>query len=493
VRAAVEAALFGLVMLAGCARFQPQPLSPDKTAADLENRSLTNGALKTFLEKNLHREWTNWPAVQWDFDMLTLAAFYYNPSLDVARAEWNVAQAGIKTAGGRPNPALSLVPGYDTTHSTLSPWFPAVSFDLPIETAGKRGHRIAAANQLSKSARLNLATIAWKLRSELLSSLLEVTVAHQRMTLLQGQVSIQERIVSLLEQQAQAGAIAGSELASFRVALQKLRLDLADAQSRLAGARVSVAEAIGVPAGALGVPPSGGQRTEPPEGGTPKLSFDPLKNPVAAADLASAEVRRVALQSRPDILGALAEYAAAEANLQLEIAKQYPDVHLSPGYQYDQGDDKWSLGITFELPVLNQNQGPIAEAEARREEAAARFNALQAKVLAEIERAVAVFRVSEKNLAALQALAEAQAKQRDAVEAQFQAGAADQLELLNAQLEFTASELVRLDAQAKLRQAVGALEDAVQRPLIGAMLSAEKAPVRSEYQTTSATGKERNK
>jgi outer membrane protein TolC len=90
----------------------------------------------------LHRDLTNWPAASWDFDMLTLAAFYYHPDLAVARAQWNVAQAGIQTAGGRPNPTLSLVPGYDTTHNPgLSPWFPAVSFDVPIETAGKRGGR----------------------------------------------------------------------------------------------------------------------------------------------------------------------------------------------------------------------------------------------------------------------------------------------------------------------------------------------------------------
>jgi outer membrane protein TolC len=258
--------------------------------------------------------------------------------------------------------------------------------------------------------------------------------------------------VNLLEQQAQAGAVANSGLAAPRIALAKARLELADAQSQLADARVSVAEAVGVPTRAL-------------DGA--ELSFDPLKDSASAADLTSDQVRRVALRSRPDVLGALAEYAAAEANLQLEIAKQYPDVHISPGYQYDQGDNKWSIGITFELPVLNQNRGPIAEAEARRAEAAARFSALQAKVLVEIERAVAGLRVNESNLATLRALAEVQAKQRDAAEAQFQAGAADQLDLLNARLEFTTSELVRLEAQVKLQQAVGALEDAVYRPVSG--------------------------
>ena len=184
-----------------------------------------------------------------------------------------------------------------------------------------------------------------------------------------------------------------------------------------------------------------------------------------ADDLTSAEVRRAALQSRADILAALSDYAASEATLQLEIAKQYPDVHLSPGYQFDQGDNKWTLGITFDLPVLNQNQGPIAEAMARREEAAAKFNALQAKVLAEIENAVAAFRVSETNSALLDALAKEQIRQREAVEAQARAGAAERLDVVNSEVELAAGELAQLDGRVKLLQSVVALEDAVQRPI----------------------------
>ena len=459
----ILALFFAGMLIAGCARFEPKPISPAQTAAELEGRSLTNAALKAFLEKNLHRDLTNWPAASWDFDMLTLAAFYYHPDLAVARAQWNVAQAGIKTAGGRPNPTLSLVPGYDTTHHAgLSPWLPAVSFDLPVETAGKRGHRIAVAGQLTESARLNVATVAWKVRSDLRSSLLDLAAATQHEALLQKQISLQEEIVKLLDQQVRAGAIAGFETATPQIALQKLRLDFTVVQSQRAEARVRVAGAIGVPIAALGYPPSGGGAWLSPNAETMQLSFDPLNEPVASADLASAEVRRAALQNRADILGALADYAAAQATLQLEIAKQYPDVHLNPGYQFDQGDNKWSLGITFDLPILNQNQGPIAEAEARRAEAAAKFNALQAKVLAGIERAVEVFRVSEKNLATLRALAAIQAKRRKSVEAQFQAGAVERLDWLNAQAEFAASELVQLDVQVQVQQAFGDLEDVLQ-------------------------------
>src|SRR5262249_37648179 len=108
--------------LGGCARFHPQPLSPAQNAAQLESRSLTNQALKEFVETNSHRAFPTWPSDAWDFEALTWAAFYYHPSLEVARAEWAVARGGEKTAAQRPNPTLTVTPGYDTTTTVPSPW-----------------------------------------------------------------------------------------------------------------------------------------------------------------------------------------------------------------------------------------------------------------------------------------------------------------------------------------------------------------------------------
>lgn len=447
----IGVAVLAFPLVSGCIHYQPKPLAPTRTARNLQSRTLADAGLRAFIETNAPAQVKDWPAGKWDFDRLTLAAFYDHPSLDVARAQWHVAQAGVKTAGGRPNPTLIVTPGYNASAlSGVNPWFPAVNFDVPIETAGKRGKRITVAEHLSESTRLNIATKAWLVRSGVRSSLLNYVAVRRRAALLKEQVAAQEQIVKLLDQKAQVGDIAVSELAISRVALSKARLDLTEAQSQSVEARVNLAEAIGVSAKALD---------------EVEVSFDLRSDSDAVNRLTSDEIQQQALLSRTDILGALNEYAAAEATLRLEIAKQYPDVHLNPGYQFDQGEHKWSLGISVDLPVLNRNQGPIAEAEARREEAAARFNELQAKVLAEIERAVEVFRVSESNTVTLQSLSGDQEKRRASVEAQFKAGALEQLDFLNAQLESAVSQLVLLDGQVKLQQAVGALEDAVQRPL----------------------------
>jgi outer membrane protein TolC len=438
--------ILSTIVVSGCVRFEPKSISPSETMARLEDRGLTNEALKIFVQKQLGRDLPVWPTTYWDFEMLTLAAFFWHPGLEVARAQWGSARAGEKTAGQRPNPTLNVAPGYNSTTAMASPWLPLTSLDIPLETAGKRKHRQAHAASIAEAARVNVVTVAWQLRSSLRSHLLAYQASEEREKLLTKQIELQEQIVKAFEQQMKAGAVAGAELFPVRIGLIKLRLDLAEAERSRAEDKARLAEDLGVPLLAL-----------------KDIQFGPLTHTEQQiAGLALDQFRSTALQSRADILGSLAEYAAAQSALQLEIAKQYPDVHLQPGYQFDQGDNKWSLGLLVELPILNQNQGPIAEAKARRDEAAAKFVALQARVLAEIDRAAEVLRVTQRTVGTLRALAGAQAQRRDSVAAQLKAGSIDQLELLNAESEYVAAQLVQVDGQMRLEQAVGTLEDALQ-------------------------------
>jgi outer membrane protein TolC len=331
-----------------------------------------------------------------------------------------------------------------------SPWLTVVTLDVPIETAGKRSKRQAQAAHLSEAARLNIASVAWQVRSGIRSSLVDFIAAGEREAALTNQVALQEKILRRQQQQLEAGAIARSDLLAFRIALEKARLDLADAQRQRADARAKLGEAIGVPVRALN---------------NIRIEFDLNRGPESAKELTSAEIRRTALTSRADILQGLAEYAASQAALQLEIAKQYPDIHLQPGYEFDQGDSKWGIGFSVELPVLSRNQGPIAEAKAKREESAARFIALQAKVIADIDRATDVFKISEANLSASRDLADAQAKRTEVISEQVEAGETEQNELLNSEFETDTARVTQLDNQIKLQQAIGSLEDAIQRPI----------------------------
>jgi len=432
--------------LTGCAFYHPQPLSPEKTAAQLESRRLDDPDLRKILEFYAGHE-IEWPKKEWDLQDLTAAAFNFQPSLQVALAKMQLAGAAVKTAGQHENPSVTVTPEYNTTTAVPSPWGPSASIDVPIQTMGKRGKRIAAAQHAADSARYDYLAAEWKIASDVRARLLDLASAEQRLAILQKQSAAQEQIATLSEQQFQAGEISRTVLTTAQMAFHRTRLELSDARSKHGEARVRLAQAVGVSVAALDTI-------------TTKFDF----SQAAPETLTSVEARHIALLSRADILGALADYAETEDNLRLEIAKQYPDLHLSPGYQYDQGDNKWSVGLTLELPLLNQNQGPIAEAKMKRKLAAARFVELQSRVIADIDAALANYQAAEEQLKTAETLLTSSDSQHQFALAQGKAGAADALDVQNAELEFNSAGLAHLDSQAKFQAALGTLEDALQRP-----------------------------
>src|SRR5262249_6631752 len=151
----VAALVAGLVLAAtSCRRFVPAPLSPVDSASALESRSLADPELRAVFERVLSGGAPSWPIAQWELGTLTAAALYYHPSLEVARAQWRVAEAGIATAGALPNPTLSITPQYVANAAMGMPmWDITSALDWPIETAGKRGRRIERAQHAATAAR----------------------------------------------------------------------------------------------------------------------------------------------------------------------------------------------------------------------------------------------------------------------------------------------------------------------------------------------------
>jgi cobalt-zinc-cadmium efflux system outer membrane protein len=453
--------------LTGCAHFQSQPLSASGTSADFESRSLTNQDLRAFLETNR----VNLPGQHdsWDLKALTLVAFYYQPTLAEARAQLLAVQAARITAGGRPNPSVSVTPGYDSgIPGNPSPWLVPVTLDWPIETAGKRRKRMAQAELLAEATRWNLVGTIWQVRSRVRAALVNLNGAREIELLLAHQTMTQSNIVHLLEGQIAAGSISSFEATPSRVALDSARLAWQDAvgQSRLA--RVQLATALGVPLQAL-------------DG----VAFSLASLGQFPPDLTKPEIRRQALLNRSDVRGALAEYAASQSALQLEIANQYPDLHLGQGYAWNAGsagDSQWTLGLTLTLPVLNQNQGPIAEANAKRAQAAAHFLVVQANTIGEINSALAGYAAALAQAETAQTLLQSLQQRLDSVRAQAKAGETDALAIASAEVEFTTGAQSQLAAKIKIQQALGQLEDAVQSPLIlaPAMLHAAEHEVHPE-------------
>jgi outer membrane protein, heavy metal efflux system len=419
--------------LAGCAKFTAKPLSPASTARDFDSRRLSPRHAR------------------WSLSKLTAEAMEKNPDLAMLRARVQTAEGALRTAGERPNPVLSFKPGFNSTTynatRSITPWIIEPGLDITIETAGKRGARMAEAAAKVRSARLDFDAAAWKVRGDVRRALLAMHAAHATRDQYRSQEAAQAEATALLESQLKDGAARPQDVALARIPLNQTRLSMHDIDLLAVKARAQLAAVVGVPVAAL-----------------MDLNFDfsEVSRVPAAPDGGAA--RRHALSHRNDILAALADYAASEERVRLEVAKQYPDIKLGPSYKLDQTDNKWTLGIGFELPILNQHQGAIAEAEGKRAEAAARFRAVQAKAIGEIDLALAVYRAARAKAAAADALAtdvEAQTKTAESMKA---AGELSQLDVSQRRVEQGAADLSRAQSRIQALEALGALEDALQTP-----------------------------
>lgn len=439
------------LFVAGCARYHADPVSASANAAALESRSLSSDSrLQEFIRVSLPGQ--DGGPTQWNLATLTLAALYFHPDLDIARSKLAAARAAVMTARQIPNPTVNLSTLYNLNVAQPTPWTVGGVVNFVVETFGKRGKRTEQARALAESARWDLATAGWQVRGHVRTALIAVWACEHRLELARRRLQLEAQLVALLEQRFAAGQASALDVARERINRAQMELAIRDLERAAVDARVQLATAIGVPTRAL-------------DGIAISLAeFD--GSPLAAA---ISELRQRALIGRTDIEASLAEYRAADWALRLQIANQYPNLSIGPAYNWGAIDtsrisNQVGAPIGFELPVFNRNQGPIAEAVARRRLAAANFTALQAQLIGQLDGAAAAYRAASRTLATANALAADAQRRMQQVEKSFRSGAVDRPTLVTAELELATAEGSRFDARLTERQAVGALEDALQQP-----------------------------
>ncbi len=433
----------GLTACAPVVHYHPKPIAPAATAAQLEGRSLSDPGLRRFMETNLHHKLATWPLKSWDLDDLALAGYYFNPQMQIARAQAEAARAAIITAGERPNPTFRMRPGIP------SPYLYTLDLLFTIQTEGRRKIMVEQAKDLTAAARLNLAQASWKVYSNVRASLVSYFLATREVSLLKLEQRLQTHRVSLLRARFVAGDISRPTVDDARLSLLQTHVAIQAAEGRIPETRAAIAAAIGVPVTALnGI----------------QLVWPDFSRPLNAKSISSQSIQRDAVLNRLDVRKALAEYAAAQEALQLQIARQYSNILIGPGYSIS--GDYFRLRYAVTLPIFNRNQGPIAQAEAQRKEAAAAFLTTQANAIAQSEEALARYRDAWRQLHGTdEALMEFEhvfiPKERRTVAA----GEAGRLALNAVLLQRPGMAQTWLTALGRTQTALGTLENAVQRPL----------------------------
>ena len=443
------------LLASACAQqpYQAKPIDGAAVTAKLANKDPASADFKAYLIKQGYDE-SKLPFAEWGVDELTLCALYFNPKLAVAKAQLGLANIAINTANLKPIPTLGgRAARSNQANGDKSPWAFGLEVEIPIETANKRQIKVEEAQHLQEVARIDVADVAWQLRSQIGKDLLvyHENIAQQKQ--LNDELSIQYILVKLLEKRVQLGAASNTELNAAKLQQQKAQFALNSEQAKSAEIFAALAADVGL--------------------SNEKFALLHLKSLDIESALSTtpntALLQENALLNRLDIRRSLSKYAAAESKIKLEIAKQTPNISLSPGFAFEFGDSIWSLGFSTLLNLLNKNnalnQSLVAEATQLREIEGAQFEALQANVIAEVSQENAAFMASQQNISQVKQRLLAQQQYTQKLQRQLDAGLIDRLDLTQNKLNTTLLEQQLINAQFQQLNALLALENSVQMPL----------------------------
>ncbi|MDB5456766.1 MAG: TolC family protein [Caulobacter sp.] len=416
------------LLLAGCAHYAAAPVRLEAFPAAYDARRLD--------EKPAGAVWTG-------ADLLA-AGLARNATVAAAAAKYRTAVAAAKVSRVAPGMTLTLTAEY--AKSEPKHWLYGAGSDIPLDIGARRGERMNAADLAAVQALHDYGEAVWTMRVALTRARADRLSAQAELALAQTAEATRQARADRLDRRVAAGE-------DDRPLALTTRTDLAVAHRRTAAGLARRAQADAALAQALGVPIAQ----------VASLRLAPVTPPPATLDLAQA--RRAAALARRDVLRAMVDYDLAESALKLEVAKQYPEVHVGPGYTWDHGVAKLPFNLGLVLPPMDLNRAAIAQAETKRAEAGRSLEAVQANVLAAVDQAEAVLDAAkitegltrDRDLPLAQRLAAATARS-------LKAGEADKVDDLGAQAGVLDAELALLDARRAATTAGVDLEDALRTP-----------------------------
>jgi outer membrane protein TolC len=401
------------------------------------------------------------------------AALELNPHLAQERAEVAAIAAAERTAAEHPNPNMELFGEYIRTAAMSPAWLYGVSLDFLLRRPGERERARQQAALQTALAQSELSESIWEVRATLRQALLDVVAGQDEVALLDSLVADRQALLDADRARLRLGDIARGQVLTDELELSRAQQRAQQTRTRRADAVARLAAAVGVPVSALEAVP---------------VRWSDWAAIDALSALTPERWRNEALIGRPEIIGALREYDLAEINLKSEVAKRWPQVRITPAYAWggngvredalDQIANESALGVSFELPILNQHQGAIGEAVGRRAAAGEHLKAVQAQIYGQIDRAERAWPPAQQAWQETQKLAALAEEQQRADERAVQLGARDRGEALSAQIAAAETRLAMLEAAYAAQLAFAAMEDAYRRPLQGSEIqwSPESAP-----------------
>ena len=346
----------------------------------------------------------------------------------------------------------------------------SVNVEKLVERGGKRELRTAEADIETDAAEARLSDELRRQTFELRQAFLSALLARENLRVFRANLRDFGRMQRVFVAQVDEGYTAGVDLRRIGLELVELEGSVSSAQTTYVEGVRDVLNLIGEgERESLGSAPAAirARAVDAP----PFNVADPIQDDsidLLAGDLTVGpvnaeieEIRKLALDNRPDLRAARLELDAADAALKLAEAGRTRDVTVSAQYLRSGPDN--AVGVALGVPLTTDRRAAaaVAQATATRLQAEVRLRQMRAQVLTDVEKAFVAYRISRDRLRLFDGRILRQASEvRDIEQVAYQEGQRGLLSFLDAQRAYNQTLVSYNEARHAFAMSVYQLESA---------------------------------
>ena len=366
------------------------------------------------------------PIKEWGLNELMLCALFFNPRLEIAKKEWDVAKIQEMIAPIKAPSSVGFESGRQTTgvKENSRDAF-GLSLTTLFETADKAKIREERARNQSLIKRLELRKLAWDIKTDLTLNYLRYHQLLLNLQIIRSEIKLQNEILNMLKKRKSLGLSSSIDSNFNQIELNKNIQKLNEEQYQLNETKSKLASILGISAEKLNTMRIANINMDQSIEIFSKTLDDETKQQ---------DVINLGLFNRIDLRIALAKYAVSESQLKLNVANQYPDIRFSPAYIFDYGSSKWLLGVTSLIPTVEKNKNLVEEAKKLRDIESLQVEKIQTSIINELAKlrdnyinAKDMVRKDTEDLSAANEL-------ENSIESKFNQGEIDRIELTQQKL-----------------------------------------------------------
>ncbi len=415
------------INLAGCTfiSYETKPIANQEVIEKITAKDPEDPKFKEFLKIQGFKE-DNLSIKEWGLSELMLCALFFNPRIEIAKKEWDVAKIQEIIAPIKAPSSIGFEGGRQTTGVKESS---RDAFGLTLttlfETADKAKIREEKARNQSLIKRLELRKLAWDIKSDLTLNFIRYHQHLLNLQIIRGEIKLQNEILNMLKKRKSLGLSSSIDSNFNQIELNKNIQKLNEEQYQLNDTKTKLASILGISAEKFNTMRIANINFDQNIEGFSKILDDETKQQ---------DIINLGLFNRIDLRIALAKYAVSESQLKLNIANQYPDIRFSPAYIFDYGSSKWLLGVTSIIPTVEKNKNLVEEAKKLRDIENLQVEKIQTSIINELAKlrdnyinAKDMVRKDTEDLSAANEL-------ENSIESKFNQGEIDRIELTQQKL-----------------------------------------------------------